>query len=121
MRQHLHPNDIGAWCALVPLAFEAARRHGITLHELRPDSTGHRHGKDRVLCYGWCRPWSGSVTVCLRFREKDGTWLARQPEHVYLDTLAHELAHFVNLQHGELHDRATANILNTIQELRRAQ
>lgn len=120
MREHLHPNDIGTWMGLIPLAFAAACRHGIDLKELKPDSTGKRETvrEGRQSCYGWCRPWSGSITVCIRFREKSGLWLARIPQDIYLDTLAHELAHFVNMTHGDLHARATANILTTIQELR---
>lgn len=123
MREHLHVADIGVWMSLIPLAWQVARAHGIDLRELLPDSTGQRAGTrdGRQHCYGHCAPWSGSITLCLRFREKDGTWLARRSLADIDRTLAHELAHFVNRQHGGLHDRAQANILTTIQELRRGR
>jgi hypothetical protein len=124
MREHLHPCDIGTWMQLIPVAFEAARRHGIELQDLFPDSTGRRLGtRDRTQsCYGWCQPWSGRVTVVVRFRDAKGEWMtARRPTEDIYRTLAHELAHFMNIRHGEMHSRAQAHILTTIQDIRRGQ
>jgi hypothetical protein len=120
MTAHLHPNDIGVWCEVVGVAFEAARRHRITLRVLCADSTGRASAR-HTSCYGWCQPWLGKVTVCVRYRE-GGEWLsARRPVADILRTLAHELAHFVTERHGDAHDRATANILTTIQDIRRGR
>lgn len=117
MRDHLHPADIGAWCELIPLAFEAARIHGIDLRELLPDSTAKQPGTKQD-CTGWCCKATGTIAVCIRMKEKNGEWCNRRPAAHYLRTLAHELAHLVQWSHGDLHNRATENILTTIQELR---
>jgi hypothetical protein len=119
MRDHLHPADIEAWVKLIPLAFEAAKAHGIELREFLPDSTAALPGAKRdKFCTGYAFK-DGRIAVCIRMRDNDGSWCARRPEPDYLRTLAHELAHLVQWNHGAAHDRTTENILNTIQDIRR--
>lgn len=116
MREHLHPLDLALWMRVIPVAWQMSRDWRLPMRAVLPESRMHRYG--HAGCTGLCHN-DGTIRLVLRHRDrKTDQWMGPRPEaHVWL-TLAHELAHLEQWEHGPRHTALLERLLQDINDIR---
>lgn len=92
----LHPDDYRLWSVV-----EGAVWRLVNLSKMRLDFVSPTSKKESIRAYGFCHVGDGfrAIELSLRSWEK-GKWGTREPAYLYLQTIAHEVAHLRHQDHS---------------------
>lgn len=106
--ENLHPDDIRLWRAVERATFRLAKNAGLKLDAVRPMPL-----KSCSDYYGLCLREGRKRTVFLSLRDwnRVNGFALRPPTYVYVQTIAHEVAHLIDEDHGPRFMRTFAKML----------